>query len=157
LEGHFSSGHRSGEPRLRAFREPTLDPSRMSVRFSFQGPRQLRQRCVGEAELTPDGPLGKHFFRTFFHAALHRGFCGRARGSNRLLRSSEVRPPDRSVSAAKPSNGARRRGFKLRSFTIFRRRVGSGSERPHGRVAPLWWRSRRAAGIHRAERSTRAG
>jgi len=39
LEGHFCSRPRSEGRRLRAFREPTLDSSRMSVRFSFQGPR----------------------------------------------------------------------------------------------------------------------
>ena len=39
--------------RLRAFREPTLDSSRMSVRFSFQGPRHPGLPvCVGVANST---------------------------------------------------------------------------------------------------------
>lgn len=49
LEGLFCSSSRDERQRHRAFREPTLDSSRMSVRFSFQGPRQWRNFLVSAA------------------------------------------------------------------------------------------------------------
>jgi len=80
------------ETRHRAFREPTLDSSRMSVRFSFQGPRQLRSvsasAALGSRIILSFATSSTTFFfaDSFFSFSLFSGAAGTAlRGQLRRI------------------------------------------------------------------------
>ena len=100
LEGLFCSRSRDERQRHRAFREPTLDSSRMSVRFSFQGPRQPGFPSALGSRILPAAPVSS---TSFFSTDSFFSFVGCQSLSTPARRPFEPRFAWRVVCGERPS------------------------------------------------------